>query len=64
MAPYPPGRGEEMGYMSTMAIKQPSQQSFYDEDGAESSAGESGKDKGRGSYKCGRVSDLFRTCQM
>ncbi|GAX26037.1 hypothetical protein FisN_4Hh464 [Fistulifera solaris] len=54
MAPYPPGRGEEMGYMTTMTIKQPSQPSFYDEDGAESSAGESGKDKGRGSYKCGR----------
>lgn len=47
-----------MGYMSTMTIQQPSQASFYDDDGAESSAGESGKDKGRGSYKCGRVSDM------
>lgn len=64
MGAYPPGRGEEMGYMSTMTIQQASQTSFYDEDGAESSAGESGKDKGRGSYKCGRVSDVSLDGQL
>ena len=42
------------GYMSTRTIQ------HMDDDGASSSAGGSGKDKGRGSYKCGRVSVFVR----
>ena len=52
--PQPHGRPEmDISYLSTSGgMARP----MMDDDGANSSAGGSQKDKGRGSYKCGRVS--------
>jgi hypothetical protein len=48
-------REMDMSYMTNSSVAGSTGRSPMDDDGGESSAGGSNRDKGRGSYKCGRV---------